>query len=269
MEDLSKDLLDDVWKVTVNLSFIFMVLFMASNGYESGIIKNATFLYTCIQTPKKKYQSEETEWCLNYVIDKATYKELKKAFPKLKINEFSNEEFIEKFQIDVPFPEQEDQYVGKIQRNTVKSNGVPVEEDKAPRVIFTKPDGTNVNITKKVLVGNGSVGDIIYFVSDTQYGRYPKLKDVIVSKLVPYEHKSNGTFLEVVDAEDEDLDSLLGVKGLNKQAEALEKADKGTTSTSKAAGGITMDDLEEAPAKTAKAKSEESKPITDDDFPWD
>lgn len=219
----------------------------SKSGFESGVLEDVAFFWTKIQTPGKKFESEDTEWCTTVVMTKAQANELKAKLPKVNPKPVPNDDFVERFKVDVPFPEESIQYVYKLQRNTIRGNGEPVEEEKAPRVIFTRPDGVNVNITKKVLVGNGSRGDALFFVSDTRFGKFPKLKDIIVTKLVPYEApEGDNGFMEVVEASDEDLDALLGVEGLNEKAEVTEKATKGETKSTKATGV----------------------PVTDDQLPW-
>lgn len=217
------------------------------NGFDSGILEDVAFFWTKIQTPGKKFESEETEWCTTVVMTRAQANEITEKLPKVKPKPIANEDFLDKFKVDVPFPSESVQYVLKLQRNTVRSNGEPVDEDKAPRVIFTRPDGINVDITKKVLVGNGSRGNALFFVSDTKFGKFAKLKDIVITKLVPYEApNSDNGFMEVVEATDEDLDALLGIEGLNEKAEVTTKATKGETKATKATGA----------------------PVTDDEMPW-
>ena len=71
------------------------------------ILNNAVFFYTCIQTPTKKFESDETEWKTSAVVDKATAKAWNKRFAKQKAKELDNAEFVEKYKTDVPFPDQE------------------------------------------------------------------------------------------------------------------------------------------------------------------
>lgn len=240
---------------------------MANNKstFESGILKDVFFFYTKIQTPGKKFETEETEWTTTLAISKETADMLKKEFPKKKPTQIDNDEFKEKFKIDPPFPDQTSQYLYKLQRNTVRADGTPVDESKAPKVLFTGPDGVTRNITKRVLVGNGSKGNAYYFVSESKFGRFPKLQNILLTKLVPYERPTVDNYLEIVEDDDVDLDSLLGVEGLNKKAETLAASTAADSKPStKASGGATVDQVFEEKEEDTPEVSE----VKDEDMPW-
>ena len=161
------------------------------------ILNNATFFYTCIQTPTKKYESESTEWKTSAVVDKATAKAWNKRFAKQKAKEMDNDEFVAKYKCDVPFPDQEEQYIIKLSQNTHNAEG---KEMYAPKV-YQDIGGNNViDITKKKLVGNGSKGKAAYGVVENKFGTFAKLNSICIFDLVEYGGNAN-PFGNVVEDE--------------------------------------------------------------------
>ena len=155
------------------------------------IIDNVTFLYTKIQKPVKKYQSDtDTEWTVDCVVSKAAAKAWKKAFPKNKVKEFDNDEFTEKFEIDRPFPEQDELFIIKLKKDCVKGEWVTPEKYR-PRVILQQ-DGSRVDVTFDKLVGNGSKGKVSYTIRDVKDEQFPQLSAILVESLVEYEGASSG-----------------------------------------------------------------------------
>lgn len=218
------------------------------SGYEEGRIEGVMFVYTAIQQPKKKFESEATEWSVNVFLSKDQAAEIKAKFPRKGDAKVTpTDEFKEKFGIEPLYPEEALQYSYRLSRNTTYATGEEVPKEKAPRVILRGPNGVNYNITDKVLVGNGSKGDIVYYVSDTKMGRFPKLKDIIVTDLVKYERPA---FMEVQEASDEDLAELLG---------------GGFTSEVKTATAATKASADPVAKATGGAVSEEN---ADMDMPW-
>ena len=105
------------------------------------VINDVTFFYTKIQKPTKKYQSEDTEWSVDCCVSRSAAKAWTKEFPKQRAKEFDNDEFLEKFKVDeVPFPDQDCQYVLKVKRAAVK-NGKETPEKYRPRVLVPSKAG--------------------------------------------------------------------------------------------------------------------------------
>lgn len=151
-----------------------------------GVLKNVVLLYTAIQQPKRKYQSELREYSSTVVMDKSTSVAFSKQFPKKKINSIANDEFVEKFGIDVPFPESPVQYTVKLSQDELKRDGSPIADFARPRVLFEAKDGQIYDITEKKLVGNGSMGDVHYSYYTTSFGKTVRLGNIIVKRLVEY-----------------------------------------------------------------------------------
>jgi len=163
------------------------------------ILNNVTFFYTCIQTPTKKYESEDTEWKTSAVVDKKTAKEWNKKFKKQPAKELDNAEFVAKYKCDVPFPDQEEQYIIKLSQNTHNADG---KEMYAPKVYQDIGNNNVVDITNKKLVGNGSKGKAAYGVVENKFGTFAKLNSICIFDLVEYGGNAN-PFGNVVEDEND------------------------------------------------------------------
>ena len=87
---------------------------------SNTILNNVTFAYVKIAAPVNKYQSSDTEFTVDCIVSKAEAKAWNKNFPKQKAKEVDNAEFTEKFKMDLPFPEQDEQYVIKLKNRILK-----------------------------------------------------------------------------------------------------------------------------------------------------
>lgn len=157
-----------------------------------ALVENVTFIYTKIQNPVPAYNKVDTEWSVDVVMSKKDAKAIKKEFPKTSLKEYDNDDFVEKFGFDVPFPEQDEQFIMKFKKSHIK-NGKETPEKYRPRVIQQLSDGSKVDITFEKLVGNGSKGVLSYRVKETStYGNFVELQAILVTDLVEYKSKSGG-----------------------------------------------------------------------------
>lgn len=153
------------------------------------IIDQVTFLYVKMQKPVFKYQSTtDSEWTVNCVLSKAAAKAWKKQFPKNKVKEFDNDEFTEKYGIDLPFPEQDEQFIITVKRDCKKGD-YECPEQYRPRVIEQQGD-KRVDVTFEKLVGNGSKGKVSYNLREVKDEVFPQLSAILVEDLVEYEGKT-------------------------------------------------------------------------------
>lgn len=152
------------------------------------VINNVTFLYTKIQSPVPAFNKVDSEFSVDVVLSKADAKAINKEFPKQKAKEYDNDEFTEKFSIEPPFANQEEQFVLKLKKAHTK-NGKTTPEQYFPRVFVATEDG-NVDQTYDVLVSNGSTGKVSYRVKETDtYGNFLELQSILVEHLIPYVSK--------------------------------------------------------------------------------
>lgn len=143
--------------------------------------------YAKIAEPGLRYQSDETQWSIDVVVDKATAKAWSKQFPKQKHKEVDNDEFERIFKTPPPYSDESEQYIVKVKKDTHyrdKESGelVPVPDQYHPKVFNS--DGED--ITESTLIGNGSKGVVAYDVNTNSYGSFAKLTGVRVDQLIEY-----------------------------------------------------------------------------------
>jgi len=177
---------------------------VTENKKTTGKIEDVTLCYIKLQEGSYKYQSKtEKEYTLDVVVDKATAKEFKKQFPKNGYKEFENIEFQEKFKIDPPYPEQEEQFVIKLKAaaelktdapkaGLKEGDTIPYEWSSRPK-LFIPVEGGVEDVTMTVLASNGSKGDVAFNVTTNDFGTFPQLTGVLVKELVAYENNSGAT----------------------------------------------------------------------------
>lgn len=157
-----------------------------------AVVQNVTFIYAKIMNPVPAYNKVDTEWSVDVVMSKKDAKAIKKEFPKTSLKEYDNDEFVEKFNIEAPFPEQDEQFVLKFKK-AHRKNGRETPEKYRPRVIQELEDGSRVDVTFDKLVGNGSKGDLSYRIKETDsYGNFVELQAILVKELVEYQSKAGG-----------------------------------------------------------------------------
>ena len=148
-------------------------------------IVQGTLLYASIIEPKNKYQSEEKEFCIEVVVDKATAKAHGKQFPKQKPKVVDTSDFKQLYKIAAPFADEDEQYVIKLKKPAQYKDGTPIKKEHQPKV-YIKQNGKAVPLAEGVLVGNGSKGQVSFDITENSYGVFAKLKAVLVEELVEY-----------------------------------------------------------------------------------
>lgn len=208
------------------------------NGKKTtGKLEDVVFLYVKLQTGATKYQSKDIEYTVDLAVDKATSKEFKKAYPKNSCKEFDNADFKEKFKIDPPFPNQEEQFVIKLKAaaqlkadapaaNLVAGDMIPYEWNSRPKV-FVPVEGGVEDITLTVLVANGSKGDAAFSVNSNDFGTFPQLTGILVKDLIEYESSggNNSAFGNVVGGYKSDTSNVKQVPVPEPKAPTKAKAE--------------------------------------------
>ena len=158
---------------------------MSQNKPYTEILNNTTLAFVKVAESDNKYQSEDLEYSLNAVVSKADAKAFKKKFPKQSVKDYENDEFKEKFKIDPPFPDQDEQYVLKLSKVHIK-DGVEANPKYRPRVYLDDGEGNLTDITTSRLVANGSKGDVAYRVSENSFGTFAHLEGIRITELIEY-----------------------------------------------------------------------------------
>jgi len=164
------------------------------------VINDVVFCYAKIQQSDWKYQSKtEKEWSVDCVVDKATAKKWNKEFPKQKAKEIDTDDFEKIFKISAPF-EGDEQYVIKLKKNAQYFKGEemhPTPDAYRPRVFVQGSDGKLQDVTKDVLVANGSKGVVSFDTVENSYGRFAQLKAIRVDELIEYKKEGGASFDEL------------------------------------------------------------------------
>ena len=158
---------------------------MTTNKPYTEILNNATLAFVKVAESDKKYQSEDREYSLSAVVSKADAKAFKKKFPKQSVKDYENDEFKEKFKIDPPFHDQDEQYVLKLSKVHIK-DGVEANPKYRPRVYLDDGKGNFTDITTSRLVANGSKGDVAYRVIENSFGVFAHLDAVRLTEFIEY-----------------------------------------------------------------------------------
>jgi len=161
-------------------------------------IKNVVLAYVKLQEGDWKYQSTtEKQYSVDCIVDKATAKVYKKAFPKNGVKEIDTEDFESKYKFAPPFSDKDEQYIISLKANTgmkvdfpkanlVVGDLVPYEWASRPKV-YVPIDGGVKDITMTTLVANGSVGDVAFKINSNTFGTFPQLSGMLVTQLIEYE----------------------------------------------------------------------------------
>lgn len=158
-------------------------------GFEDGFINGVTFLYACIQEPITKWESTELEYSVKVVVDEDTFDTWTDKFPKNGKVKIKTDNFKEKYGIDPVYPEAKNQYILTLKIAAEDQNGnlIPDDSFKRPNVYMPATGGKVKDVTKSTLVGNGSKGDLQFWIAHTGKGDFPKLQAVMVRELIAYE----------------------------------------------------------------------------------
>lgn len=152
-----------------------------------------TLVYVQVDTPKKCYvESKGKEWKCSVVVDEDTADAWDEEYPKQSAKQVKTSDFESIYKIAPPFPDQRKQYIITLRKNTKLANGNDVPAQYQPKV-FKKEDGAMLNITKDVLVANGSKGVVSVEVYEGKLGVVGRLKNVLVTELIEYTKKSGGS----------------------------------------------------------------------------
>lgn len=159
-----------------------------------------TLVYVMVDEPRDCYDKEKgQEWKASIVVDEEQADAFNDEYPKQPAKKVKTIDFEREFKIPAPDPEARSQYVITLKLNTKLGNGNPVPEQYQPQVLLQKEDGTRETITKSILVANGSKGAISISHYDGKMGSVARLKNILVTDLIPYEKTSGGAGYEAGD----------------------------------------------------------------------
>lgn len=152
-----------------------------------AVLENVVLGFVKIQRAVLQYQSKtDYEYQVDAIVTEKQAKVWDKEFKKQKSKMIENKDFKEIYKIDLPFPDQEEQYVIKFKCDERFPSGDLRVGKQRPRVLMKNSEGKLEDFTAKTLVGNGSVGTIQYEQYGNDYGTFARLQAVRVDTLIPY-----------------------------------------------------------------------------------
>lgn len=183
-------------------------LYMPNSSYDTEKnILTGVLVYTCVKTPRNKYESEDKEWKTMVVVDEDTADIWNERHEKQTAKVVPNSKFEEKYKIEPVFDGKK-QYLIKVAKDVLLANGEPVPEQYRPRVFVKNNVGKLVNVTASKNVGNGSEGSVSIEIYENKYGCFARLKNIKVDALVEYEdnyEEAGSEFGEEVDNSGQDF----------------------------------------------------------------
>lgn len=208
----------------------------------SNII-SGVFAYAKVAEPALKYQSTDKEFSIDVIVDKATFKAFGKRFPKQKGKTVDNDDFKGIYKIELPYEDQDEQYVLKLKKPAQYKDGEALPKEYWPAILIKNENNKAVPIKNGVLIANGSKGKVSFDVTENDFGTFAKLKSVLVEKLIEYK-KAGGDpaadfGLELEDGADE---FEVAVAHSDKVAEKTKETPK---KASKAKVEVSEDELED------------------------
>lgn len=203
-----------------------------------AIQKNVVFAFVKIQSPVKSLNEGDTEFTVDCIMSKADAKQWNKDHPKNKYKTFDNDEFLTKFKFDeVPFPEEDEQYVVKFKKAHSKK-GVELPEKFRPRVFEAVEGGKPVDVTFEKLVANSSKGQVSYSTFTNSYGEFVQLDAILVEEMKEY--KPTGGV-------GSDFGASEVAEAPKNQKPVVKQTDAAPTKKAKAAPAEDSDDSDSAP----------------------
>lgn len=149
-------------------------------------INNVIFTYVKVQQADFKYGSNtEKEYSVDCVVDKATAKQWNKEFQKQKAKEVDRADFERIYKIAPP-TDADEFYVIKLKKAAQYKDGTPIPDAVRPRVFVPGSNGKLQDVTKDILVANGSTGIVSYDVRENDFGKFASLKAIRVDNLIEY-----------------------------------------------------------------------------------
>ena len=148
-------------------------------------IISGTFAYAKVTEPVNKYESQDKEFTIDVVVDKATAKTWNKNYPKQKSRVVDTSDFEGIYKIPAPFPDEDEQFILKLKKPAQYKDGTELPKQYWPKLL-QKVNGKAVPIPDGVLIANGSKGQVSYETTENSYGTFARLKAILVEELIEY-----------------------------------------------------------------------------------
>lgn len=148
-------------------------------------IISGSFAYAKVTEPVNKYESEDKEFTIDVVVDKATAKAWNKMFQKQKSKVVDTADFEQIYKFPAPYLDEDEQYIIKLKKPAQYKDGTELPKQYWPKLL-QKVNGKAVPIPEGVLIANNSKGQVSYETTENSYGTFARLKAILVEELIEY-----------------------------------------------------------------------------------
>lgn len=145
---------------------------------QFGVVEG-TLVYAKVAQPDTQYQSTDMEWSIEIIVDEDQAELWDDRFKKQPSKKIKVADFEARYKIPCPIEGVKNVYSIKLKRDATK-DGVPVDENFAPKVFLDDEDGERTDISKSRLIANGSFGKVSYYISENSYGTFARLQNVLM-----------------------------------------------------------------------------------------
>ena len=160
-------------------------------------------VYCMLDKPVACFDADKgQEYKCGVVVDEDTADAFALQFPKQAARKVKRSEFEGIYHVEPPAGSEKNLYVITLKKNsqiTDKASGdkIPVPAKYRPRVLERQGQSL-IDITATEKPANGSYGTISYEAGETRYGLVARLKNVLITELIPYQ-STGGSDYEVGD----------------------------------------------------------------------
>lgn len=149
-------------------------------------------VYCMLDKPVPCFDAEKgQEYKCGVVVDEDTADAFAEKFPKQAARKVKRGDFEGLYKVPAPEGTEKNLYVITLKKNsqiTDKASGdkIPLPSKYKPRVL-QRQGSALVDITTTDKPANGSYGTVSYEEGETRYGTIARLKNVLITELIPYE----------------------------------------------------------------------------------
>lgn len=159
-------------------------------------------VYACLDKPVDCFDKDKgQEYKCGVVVDEDTADSFAAEFPKQAARKVKRSEFEGLYKCQPPEGSEKNLYVITLKKNSQITDKATQEKVQLPTKyrprLLQKQGTTLVDITNTQKAANSSYGIVSYEAGETRYGLVARLKNVLVTNLVPYE--GGGSDYEVGD----------------------------------------------------------------------
>jgi hypothetical protein len=158
------------------------------NKSEIGIL-NGVFAFAKIARPDFKYQSKDTEYSVQIIVDEDEADEWDEKFKKQPAKKIKVADFESIYKFPCPIQGAKNVYAITLKRDAVV-DGEEFFPETRPKVLLDTTEG-RVDITESRLIANGSKGKVSYRVSSNDYGTFARLQNILMNEEDFIEYESN------------------------------------------------------------------------------